>query len=531
MKVQLTRASKGFTPVAVFTTFAIMSFYFSRSILNSHKLKLTKIATGFSTLELVIAFALIILSLTAIIELVFSAESLSIDSQLSSKALSKAEDLLKSQSLLAVNNFYSINSFSSVLDGDYSKSLEVVNIDQYTKQLSAKVKWQVGGKNNSVELNTLIIDKAGVLGGDGCSQQVSGDWKNPQIVNIDLAQIAGLVGNYSISSIDAYKGRLYVGVDSTTNKTDPTLFIFDIASTTAPLLLSAIDNDLTVQAGIVAIKVVGNYAYLATKSSYSRGQLQIVNIGANTPLVIKTYKVPIINSLGSSKGLGSSIFYKNNLVYLGLTKTDSEKEFNVIDVTDPINPVLKSSYSIGNGINAISGRGNYAYLAHPTVIGQNPQEQLTVLDVFNSAQPVRTGGFYFNGSSGGNGKSLYLLGNELYFGRTASKISGQSADTIPEFFVLNNMSQNNPTSTLGSLALATPQSLNGIIIRGSLGYFVTTNQFQVWDLNYFSNIIPWSSAVNLPGASTAFDCEGNAFYLSSIDLSGKGYISIVTPGN
>jgi hypothetical protein len=508
-----------------------MIFFITGLVLNFRKSKLDKTATGFSTLEVAIAFALIILSLTAVIGLVFSAEFLSIDSELSSKALSKAQSLLKVEKNLAVSDFYSVKSFGPVTDGEYLKNLEVQNLGQYTKQISAKVSWQVGGKNNSVQLSTLVIDKAAALGGDSCNQEISGNWKNPQIINLDLAQIAGFVGDYSVSSIDAYQGRLYIGVDSTTNKSDPTLFIFDIASTTQPILVSAIDNDVRVQAGITAIKVVGNYAYLATTSSYSRGQLQIVDVSINPPQVIKTYKVPVINSLGNSKGLGSSIFYKNNLVYLGLTKTDSEREFNIVDVSDPLSPILKSSRAIGNGVNTINVRGDYAYLAHPTDISENPQEQLTVLDISNSSQPIRTGGFYFNGSSGGNGKSIYLLGDELYFGRTASKISGQTADVIPEFFLLNNAAQNNPTSTLGSLALATPQSLNGIIVRGNLGYFVTTNQFQVWDLNYFSNITAWSPAVNIPGVSTSFDCQDNTFFVSSVDQTSKGIISIITAGN
>ena len=481
---------------------------------------------GFSTLEVLVAFMVIILSLTSMVSLVFSGQSLVVDSENSSNAVRKAQALLE---VAHAQSFLTLNSLPEASNGIYQESLNIQELDDYTKQATAKLIWQSEGRNHNLEISTIVTDPASAVGGDSCSQTVSGNWQHPQIINFNLAQLAGVTGSYDISGLDIYQNKLYVVANNTSAKTDPVFFVFDVASSTQPVLISSIDNDSRVIAGPAAVKVVSKYAFLASASSYSRGQLQVIDLAANPPSVVVTYKLPIINSSGSAKGLGSSIFYRNNYIYLGLTKSDSENELNILDVSDPENPVFKGSYKIGNAINAIYVRGDHAYLAHPTDAGASPQEQLTVLDISDPTSPKRINGFYFNGSSGGNGKSLYGTAGKLYFGRTASKISGSSADFIPEFFAFNNSPSFSP-SILAGLSLNTPQSLNGLIVRSNLAYFLTSNYFQIWDLSNPASITAWASPLSLPGNGSALDCEGNIFYVASVDNSGVGYLSVIFPG-
>ena len=99
-----------------------------------------------------------------------------------------------------------------------------------------------------------------------------------------------------------------------------------------------IDNDIKVNSGLMAVAVAsstsGSYAYVASASSFARGQLQIIDISnPASPAVVATYTIP--TSVVSTAGSGNAIFYKDGYVYLGLTKTSADgSEFNIIDVKD-----------------------------------------------------------------------------------------------------------------------------------------------------------------------------------------------------
>jgi len=93
------------------------------------------------------------------------------------------------------------------------------------------------------------------------------------------------------------------------------------------------------------------------------------------------------------------------------------------------------------------------------------REELTVLDVTNPSQPRRVSGFYALEGLGGNGKSLSVNENRVYLGRTTTKISGPT-DALPEFLALDNRNPADvPVTPLGSLNLATAESVNGLVGR------------------------------------------------------------------
>lgn len=308
----------------------------------------------------------------------------------------------------------------------------------------------------------------------------------------------------------------------------PTLYIFDtnkLINNLANPLITEVDNDPINSTGLAAVAVDGKYAYVASQSSFTNGQLQIIDISVTPPVVVKTFKLPAV--LGSStQGIGNSIFYKNGYVFLGLTKTTNNSgaggmEFNIIDVNKVLgnlpNPVV-GTYDALNTINAIYVKGNYAYLATT-----NNSEELTVLDISTPSSPQRVG--WYNAAGNSSGKSLYLVGDTLYLGKTTS--------ASPEFFLLNNadpknLTANNPapaTEEIGS-------SINGLIQRDYLEFLITTNsQFEVWNLSNTSTPLQITSATQtLPGfsAGSTMDCEGNYFYVGSIDAANKGYLSVIT---
>ena len=482
------------------------------------------IQSGFSTLEMLLAFAVIILSLSTVVLLVFGSQNLMADGQANEEALSKAGAMREVAAAEQRQNFPVISPTQSQ-DANFTLSAVLQTPDPYTKQLSDQAEWSGEGRNQGLQLATLVTDYAEEDGTNTCDPNPSGDWTKPQIKNFDFSQLINNPGGYyPISSLDAYHGKLYVTVSDTATKTTPTLFVFDISNPIQPILTASVDNDTKVSAGLQDIIVVDKYAYAASASSYTRGQLQIFDI-SHSPQVVSTYKVPIINSGGGSKGLGNSIFYSNGKVYLGLTKTESEQEFNIIDVASSTAAVFKGGYAIGNGVNDLAVRGDYAYIAHPTSASSSPQEQLTVLNISDATMPYRVSGFYDYGAIGGNGKSVYLDGDALYLGRTASKISG-TTDFIPELYALDVSRLTANLSSTSNASLATAESANGVVRRGSLVFVLANTQLQILNSSNFS----LRNSLALPLVGQAMDCEGNYIYAASASTSGASFLSIVSPG-
>ncbi|MDE2399789.1 MAG: hypothetical protein KGL67_02150 [Patescibacteria group bacterium] len=491
---------------------------------------------GFATLEILIAFAVIILCIGAVIMVVFGNQSVTVDSQTNNEAISKAQALLeqaRANSRLDFNLVNPTNTTETSGSLTYTKTLDVTQADLFTKKVTATISWQTAGRTLSTIMSTLLTNPQAVGGGDTCSSVVSGrNWTNPQMTSYQLG--ADLLNDpssdYLINAIDVYNKKMYIAANVTHGNNANTFFVFDVSTPTNPVFVSQIDNDTSVQSGLNAMRVFGNYAYAAnaTGSNFSNctsgicGQLQVIDISTNPPKPKLKFKIPgVVGSSG--KSIGTSIFYNNGYVYLGLAKVgagSTNGEFNIIDVHDPLNPIFKGSYVVGNAVNAIFVKNGYAYIATAN------NENMTILDVSNPSNPVRLGGYTPPG--GNNGESVYVVGNTAYLGRTF----GSS-----EFNILNTTI---PTavSLLGSKDLpGNTASINGLIVRDYLAFLITGNDFQVWNISNPTNITQWATPVAFPnqggGSSpgTATDCEGNYFFVGSLPSGNqKGYLSIIGPG-
>ncbi len=469
---------------------------------------------GFITLEVLIAFSVIILSLSAVLSLVFYSQNILLDSQLSSEAVLKARDQLGVAEAQAAQDFNLLNSADAVADGIYKKTLNVESIDYYTKKVSSNVEWEEGGRKQTVSLTTLVVNNMGYMESGTCNSTLAGDWKNPVNLNFDFAGLVGDAGGqYPITGVDAYHGKLYVTVNNSSSGKE-TFFIFDIVNPQTMSLISKIDNDSANNTGLNGLAVSGKYAYVASASSFSKGQLQIIDLSTVPPKIIVTYKIPgsIVSGSGT-QGIGKSIYYSKGIVYLGLSKTSSGPEFNVIDVTDVYHPVWKAGANVGNGINAINVRGKYAYVASPNL------KDLLVYDISpeNFSQNIPALGDGFNGTNGLHGKSLALVGDTLYLGRTFG---------TNEFYILNAANQA-AINELGHKDIGTGNntSVNGVVIKNYLAFLLTGSQMQIWNVSNPANISQWTSAINLASPGISMDCEGDYIYAAETSSGNLGSIA------
>ncbi len=304
------------------------------------------------------------------------------------------------------------------------------------------------------------------------------------------------------------------------------LYIFNLADPKNPTFYSGLGSNSTITSGFNTLATDGHFAYVATDSGPASGQLQIIDVSVDPAEVLSTYTIPTVTGNGG-QALGNSIFYKNGYVYLGLTKTNSGPEFNIIDVRDPGNPTLVGGYSIGSAINKMYVRGNTAYLTT-----SDQAKEIVVLDVSNPSSPNLK--FFYNAlpeqSGFGFGRSLYVVGDRWFLGRTYIStapefISLDASSTIPKILQTKDVGPNS----------SNPFSLNGLLVRDSLAFLLlgsATKGGQLQILNAtstasFAPAIPWPNNTTGVGG-VALDCEGNYLYVGSVDASNTGYITTVT---
>ncbi len=491
---------------------------------------------GVATLEILIAFALIILCMGAVIMVVFGNQSVVIDTELNNEAIYKSKKMLEDLRAVSRLDFNLVNPYtSSEVSGPITlaKKAEVRQVDYFTKQATTTVSWTTKGKTYSV-FQTTLLTSLDVAGGGTCSSILTGDWKTPSVTTYEFGK--DLLGDpssgFPITAIDVYKGKLFVSVNNSNGNNMPTLFIFSLTNPSVPTLLTSVDNDPTIKLGLNAIANSDTHAFgasakqsnFATCAVNTCGQLQIFNTGVTPPTVVKTFKMPGVTGT-AGQAIGQALAYRKDsatgkeYIYLGLTKTLSGPEFNILDVTDKSNPIYMGGYPVGYGINSLFIKDNYAYIATP-----NP-ENMTVLDISNPSSPTRVGGYSPGGGS--NGESVYVVGTRVYLGRTFG---------TNEFNILDATNPSTPTVVANKdIGTGNTTSINSVFVRDYLAFMITNDKFEVWDISNTANIVPWtpnalvSEFQDLPGGKgTAMDCEKNNIYVGSLPTNDKGFISIIT---
>lgn len=485
--------------------------------------------SGYATLEIIIALFILSSAITSSTVIAFGNQNLLVDTTADREALEQTKMLLETTEMQALKNFQSLKSFATT-SGAFETSVEVTSRSYTTKELKTKVQWKnMYNQTKHITLFSLVTDFQNNSEGDTCEQALSGDWTKPEIKNsvkIFKDLVSDPSGIYSITDLDVYHDKLFVTTNNSgANK--ETFFVFDVTNIENPTLVSKVDNDPLNNTGLNAVTIAsttgGIFAYVASGSSYVKGQLQIINISTDPPTVVKTYKIPTsIVSGSSSQGVPARIAYSNGYVYLGLTKTVSGPEFNIIDVRNPNAPAWIGGFQIGSQVNDIVIKGHFAYIASPHT------EELIILDITDPTHPTQVGGYNApSPNTTGSGKSVYLSGDTVYLGRTTTTAN-------PEFYIVDG---SNPRTYMPTV-LGTKEinsSVNQLLVRDTLTFLLTTTgQLQIWDTRTPSTIKQFTTPLILPSASrgVALDCEKNVLFVGSVPTIGaftdQGFLSIIS---
>jgi type II secretory pathway pseudopilin PulG len=501
---------------------------------------------GFSTLELLIAMAIMISTLTTVLLASFGNQSLLEQAGIRAEALQRAQGLLEAEQGNARRDFRLVTGIATTSEGIYRSSLAVGDVpaDPYTtKRVTATVGWDDESHTpRSISLTALLTDFQDPSTLDTCDSALSGSWKAPSFQNYvvaagDLLPASAPSGHTfsatnPIGSIDAYRQRLYLGVSKKAAAANDSLFVFDTSDPTKrPRYLGSIDNNASVTEGVTALIAAGSFAYVANshvsnfktcKPSANCSQLQLFKVSdpsaipAPVNFLLPTSSAPYVTGTSTSQALGNSIFYQDGYVYLGLSKTATGPEFNIIDVHDPNNPKWIGGYQVGWSINQIYVRDGYAYLAT-----DDKSRELIILDVADPKTPTAVSTFDPTGTLGYEvGKSVYTRGDTAFFGMS-------SATGSPELYLIDIA---HPRAIAAVRSKVIGSTILGMFARDSVLFMLasTIQQFQMLDISSPTSTPPYAPAIALPGTGASLDCEGNYFFVAS-NTASQGNLSIIGP--
>lgn len=341
--------------------------------------------------------------------------------------------------LAYANGVWSFAGSSDVQNG-YTRTLQVTEVATNERRVAVNVTWKgVAGQDRSYGYSTMLANWRN-LDTTPAGGTLTGDWHNPTFIGnlLDFGQ-----GFRGIAE-DIAGGFLYIagyGSVSTANE----LVVIDISNPLLPVFRGAINTGTGINK--VAVDPVRKIAFAANANKTN--QLQIINV--SNPDSLKLTKQFGISGNGNT---GRSIDLIGNTVYLG-TEGPAPAEFYVIDVTNPLSPVVKGSASVGNDVNDVYAYGNYAYIASDV-----DNREIGIIDVSVPTNPVVRAWINLPGAN--NVEDLFFdpETNRLYAGRQTDP----TTDT-PEMVIID---VTNPSSPQLVGQLEYDVSIDSIYAEGNL---------------------------------------------------------------
>jgi hypothetical protein len=489
---------------------------------------------GFSTLELILAYGLFAAVLASTLLTAMTLPQ-SIENGLRQISVLSLDHIVLTASLQEARyGFENIHSATTTL-GSVDIFSNVIPFDAHTKKILPTSYWlDLAGHTHSVSALGLSADPNYF---PDCSRIVRGDWENPRVITRALApgDLLPLILPATIRAITSLSvnSHMLIGIaSSTTAKTDPSLFLFSISSTTAPTYVGSIDNASSTKIGVSSVVATSTYLYAASAvtpdfstclTGSACSQLQVFDIHDPTApqlisnITLSTSTPPY--TLGNNgQSSGKSITYENGRIYLGLAKgTATTQEFNILSTEDPVHPQWLGGFHIGRSITKIIIRDDLAYLAT-----DDPLQELIVLDVHDPAHISKVASYDAPGNQiYGYGRDLDISGDHISLGRTYSPDG-------PEFSLLS-LASSTPV-LVSSVDLGNPQQrkgVEGVFLKDFLAVLLTNTSIAVWDIYDPSHPTVFTHDISFPGTGLALACANNTLYATSLSNS-QGYLTIVT---
>lgn len=500
---------------------------------------------GSSTLEVLVAFAVVTLSIVAVVGVVFGNQALSVDTTTNTEAMLLSQTGLEAARALAQKDFGSLDPAQPPLvshDGIYTTTRTVSavtdsatgQVDPYTKRVVVATAWTDGLRQLENTFSTLVTSLPAALSGDTCQVPLTADWGNPVTVNTTLVNI----GTGNTPTAVAVRGT-YAYVASAGSKVFTAV---DVANPKTPVVKGSLLGSAFKIAEIDSIFIAGNYAYVV---GYAHG---------------------------SYNDQGGTVFVQNGIAYVG-TKDSEATQFAVIDIgTDPANPKLvagsnlllaagsafmvvdartptapRLSYAlnyVADQINLIQVYNNRAYVSTESFrVGKAPVllpsggQGFTVFDVSSvpNTSPVLIG--YYDSGDHGYGMVTRDPAHVLLGGHGGTLVKGL------HLLDASGIDSAHPSRVIDHMQLPMASGrLVGIITSGEYAFVSTQDAAAVFavvgldtEANTITPLVTRSasdlgatagSAAKVP--ASGFDCQKNLFF-QAFATSGDA-LKIIGPG-
>lgn len=448
-------------------------------------------SAGFSTIEILISFAVGIIFLTAAMMVAFSDPTLTKQISLNASyaaAVDVAHDgvgLATSTNKIGAMVTALANNWNASIDNDsdsiYNNAPEVIDIAPCLKEISNATTWNtLGNRSRSMTFGTALsnMDIAQGLGGDCNPFPPSESWRKPRIfsshnfnpgkpVSIDVLQ--------KIVYITDDKGKLQIY--NAQNETFGSSIGFSITPYTDSenLILNDVD-----------VVNIDNDKYALVVRDKKTSQFQVIKV--TNP---STYSTSTAITLGGTTPPSGSfphgwrVFYFDKIAYV-TTRETAGYEFHTVSLATPMNPV-----EIGSGIE-INGTINDLVITQITLNGVDYKlaflatdrsvNEVMVLNVTNPNSPSLITSVDL--PTNNDALSIQLLSNRLYIGR-------QKTNGGPELFVYRvtyGQSGGVPTVTLTEIGSGAEIDSDVTHMRVAdkfafIGNPLATVEFKVWNIS------------------------------------------------
>ena len=495
-----------------------------------------KYIEGFATLEILIAFAVVILCISAVIMVAFSNQSLAVDMQTNIEAISKAKNVLEHARATSRQNYSLVedcddsgaNICPGTADPFYNRKLTIdpTSVTECGENVISATTWNINNRALSIDLITHLGDIATAiaLGGD-CVIDPPTDggptWKNPQTFTSASIDPSGNKGtDIDVIKIGSHKYGFLTSVHPSSDKFD--LWSFDL-ETNPPTILDMLDTGPGLNAIDVARASDGNYyAYLANNNTIAPyEQLIVINVTDPADMNEIAGARRSLPGVAGADPAGRTIYYFNEKIYIG-TRLTAGNEFHIYDVSNPASPIHMGQREVNHSIRKIIVRENSAYLATTSDSNElmvfNVSNPTSILPLWGGTGSTEPG---FNALGSENGESIFSLGNSIILGRA------QTAAGRPELYILKT----NDLSAIGSVDLglspssATVEDIYAVSNFIFIGTSDSNTEFQVWNKSDLS--AKWSY-LNFPQSITGIEYIDDKIY-ASVDSNNALHIIYDAP--
>lgn len=407
----------------------------------------TSLKSGFSTLEILLAFSVGMLFLTSALMVIVAASD-SGERYSLNPTTGLTIDALSGRSGVATLAFSIASTTEALKKNWYTNFLSAIRIDQgyaitpptvtdispCLKSLNVTSTWDSLNNRTQKSSSTIIVsnpDHAIALGLDCEGLPLTTNWAIPTLITTTNfasgTAVAMDVLNYTTYMSDSL-GNLHITDQSGDTLTPGTSF------TPTPLNGGAIFSDIDVAAVWDTSSTNDYKRYAFTTRLTSPGQLQVIDVTdpnnpTSTPAMTASFLG--VNPPHGSYPQGWRVFYYNNFLY-ALTRETAGFEFHIFDVNDPTKPLaVGPGFELNGTANDLSVTDFLVSGVRHTVVflaTERSALEIMVLDVTNPNAPRLLTSVDLPGTE--DALSLHLIGNRLYVGR-------QRSATQPELLVFD----------------------------------------------------------------------------------------------